>query len=162
MIQKWILNASPLILLHKIDFLETMSKLSEIWLIPEAVAQEIGKKRPINDYVTQLSVKSHVDILKSPYIIPSIAAWDMGLGESEVLCHALEMGNAGVILDDLQARKCARLYNIPLKGSIGIIVWAKKEGIIDKLEPHFDNLVTVGIRIDENLMEELLRVFGEY
>ena len=108
-----------------------------------------------------MTVKSHVDILNPPLIIPSIAAWDMGLGESEVLCHALEMGNAGVILDDLQARKCARLYNIPLKGSIGVILWAKKEGIIDKLKPHFDNLVTAGIRIDENLMKELLRTFGE-
>lgn len=91
MVQEWILNASPLILLHKIDFLETMSKLAKTWLIPEAVAQEIGEKRPIDDYVTQLSVKAHVD----------------------------------------------------------------------KLKPHFDNLVTAGIRIDENLMKELLRTFGE-
>ena len=60
---------------------------------PEAVAQEIRKKRPIQNYVTQLSVESDVDILNPPLIIPSIAAWDMGLGESEVLCHALEMGN---------------------------------------------------------------------
>lgn len=161
MVLKWILNASPLILLHKIDFLKTMSELARAWFIPEAVVQEIEKKGCIDDYVTQLSSKSHVEILKAPQIIPSIASWDMGFGESEVLSHALAIENTGVILDDLQARKCARIYNIALKGSLGVVVWAKREGIIDRLKPHFDNLIAAGIRIKEDLMSELLRAFNE-
>jgi predicted nucleic acid-binding protein len=50
-----------------------------------------------------------------------IAAWDLGQGESEVLTLALEKDGAFVVLDDLQARKCAALFDIPLIGSIGLI-----------------------------------------
>jgi hypothetical protein len=45
---------------------------------------------------------------------PLIAAWDLGQGESEVLTLALEKDGACVVLDDLQARKCAALFDIPL------------------------------------------------
>jgi len=161
MVKKWILNASPLILLHKIDFLEKMSALSEEWLIPEAVVREIEKKNLIDSYIKGLSLKSNVIILKRVRVDSTILAWDIGLGESEVLSFALQKKNTGVVLDDLQARKCAQLYNIPLKGSLGIIGWAKKEGIIDTVKPHFERLIRKGIRIEERLMRDILIAFNE-
>ena len=49
-------------------------------------------------------------------------SWDLGEGESEVLTIALQKGNATVVLDDLLARKCAKLLKVPLIGSIGLLV----------------------------------------
>jgi len=108
MVQMWILDASPLILLHKIDFLKTISEFARTWLIPGVVVQEIEEKNSIDSYMRELSYKSQVKIIKKPCIIPSIAAWDLGPGECEVISNAVERKNAGVILDDLEARKCAR------------------------------------------------------
>jgi predicted nucleic acid-binding protein len=160
MIHSWILDASPLILLHKIDFLKSMSKLSKNCLIPASVVNEIEEKNSMDDYISELSYKSKVRILKPSPINPSIAAWDLGAGESEVLSNALGRKNTGAILDDLQARRCANIFNIPIKGTLGVILWAKKEGIIDKVKPHFDNLLKEGIRIDPELMNTLLKSVG--
>lgn len=140
-VQTWILDASPLILLHKIDFLKTISEFARTWLIPGVVVHEIEEKNSIDSYMREISYKSQVEIIKKPCIIPSIASWDLGPGECEVISNAVERKNAGVILDDLEARKCARVYNLPLKGTLGLIVWAKKQGLIEKLKPHFDSLI---------------------
>ena len=161
MVRTWILDASPLILLHKIDFLKTISEFARTWLIPGIVVQEIEEKNSIDSYRRELSYKSQVEIIKMPCIIPSIAAWDLGPGECEVISNALERKNVGVILDDLEARKCARVYNLPLKGTLGLIVWAKKAGLIDKLKPHFDNLINAGIRIERNIINDLLKAANE-
>jgi predicted nucleic acid-binding protein len=161
MAQKWILNASPLILLHKIDFLQKMSPLSPTWLIPEMVIQEVEEKDSIDNYISPLSSNAHVEVLKTLPIEPSIASWDLGPGESEVLTHALDMKNAGVILDDLLARKCAMVHNLLLKGTIGVVVWAKSEGIIDRLKPYFNGLLAAGIRIEHDLINDLLNAFNE-
>ena len=40
--------------------------------------------------------------------------WDLGDGESEVLTIALQKRNATVVFDDLLARKCAKLLEMPL------------------------------------------------
>lgn len=161
MVQMWILDASPLILLHKIDFLKTISEFARTWLIPGVVVQEIEEKNSIDSYMRELSYKSQVEIIKKPCIIPSIAAWDLGPGECEVISNAVERKNAGVILDDLEARKCARVYNLPLKGTLGLIVWAKKQGLIEKLKPHFDSLINAGIRIERNIINDLLKAANE-
>ena len=161
MVQMWILDASPLILLHKIDFLKTISEFARTWLIPGVVVQEIEEKKSIDSYMWEISYKSQVKIIKKPCIIPSIAAWDLGAGECEVISNAVERKNAGVILDDLEARKCARVYNLPLKGTLGLIVWAKKQGLIEKLKPHFDSLINAGIRIERNIINDLLKAANE-
>ena len=68
-------------------------------------------------------------------IHPSIAAWDLGRGESEVLTLALGKPRTGVVLDDLQARKCAELFEISLIGTLGLVVLAKRKGLISAWPP---------------------------
>lgn len=60
MVRTWILDASPLILLHKIDFLKTISEFARTWLIPGIVVQEIEEKNSIDSYMRELSYKSQV------------------------------------------------------------------------------------------------------
>jgi hypothetical protein len=62
MVQTWILNASPLILLHKIDFLKTISQFARKWLIPGVVVQEIEEEDSIDGYTRELSYRSQVEI----------------------------------------------------------------------------------------------------
>lgn len=109
----FILNASPMILLGKADLLKTISPLAKSWIIPKGVIREVEKKRSIEPYVSDLSYKSTVLKKSSSRTHPLIAAWDLGQGESEVLTLALEQDGACVVLDDLQARKCAALLIFP-------------------------------------------------
>jgi len=91
----------------------------------------------------------------------SIAAWDLGQGESEVLTLGLVKPKTGVVLDDLQARKCAALFDIPLIGSLGLIVLAKRKGLLNIAKPAIEQLVSVGLYIDSAMLTRILIGIGE-
>ena len=116
----FILNASPIILLGKAGLLQTVGPLAELWLLPEGVVTEVESKRQIAPYVAELEYHSKVSREHVQVTHTLVASWDLGKGESEVLTLAMKRGtNSRAVLDDLQARKCAKLLNIGLIGSVG-------------------------------------------
>lgn len=161
MSDNFILNASPIILLGKADLLKTISPLAKSWIIPKGVVREVEKKRSIEPYLTGLSYKSKVIQESSSTTHPMIAAWDLGQGESEVLTLALEKDGVCVVLDDLQARKCAALFDIPLIGSIGLIILAKRKGLIDLAKPKIERLKAAGLHIDNMMLDRIYMRIGE-
>jgi len=161
MSDNFILNASPIILLGKANLLKTISPLAKSWIIPKGVVEEIEKKRSIETYLSCLSYNSKVIQESSSTTHPMIAAWDLGQGESEVLTLALEKDGVCVVLDDLQARKCAALFDIPLIGSIGLIILAKRKGLIDLAKPKIERLKAAGLHIDNTMLDRIYMRIGE-
>jgi len=51
-------------------------------------------------------------------IPPVIIAWDLGLGETEVLAWAYQNPGYEAVLDDRAARNCALSLNLPTRGTI--------------------------------------------
>ena len=156
-----VINASPIILLGKADLLKTISPLAETWIIPDSVIHEVQAKRPIDSYLSSLASNSKVVRETVLNIYPSIAAWDLGQGESEVLTLALEKARTGVVLDDLQARKCAELFEIPLIGTLGLVVLAKRKGLITLVKPFIERLAAVGLYISSAILTRILIGVGE-
>lgn len=160
--ENWVLDASPLILLGKAGLLKTVSPLAKVWIIPEGVIREVEVKRPIEPYLSEISYSSEVVQENVSKIHPSIAAWDLGQGESEALTLALVgKPGIGVVLDDLQARKCAALLDIPLIGSLGLVVLAKRKGLLNLAKPEFERLKAVGLHIDSAMLTRILTRIGE-
>jgi len=156
-----VINASPIILLGKADLLKTISPLAKTWIIPDGVIHEVQEKRPIDPYLSALASNSEVMRKTVLNIHSSIAAWDLGQGESEVLTLALEKPRTGVVLDDLQARKCAELFEIPLIGTLGIVVLAKRKGLISLVKPFIERLVAIGLYINSAILTRILIGVGE-
>jgi predicted nucleic acid-binding protein len=156
-----VLDASPIIVLGKADLLKKVSPLAKLWIIPEGVIREVEAKRPIESYLSEISYGSEVVRENVPKINPSIAAWDLGRGESEVLTLALEKAGTGVVLDDLQARKCAALFDISLIGSLGLILLAKRKGLLHLAKPEIERLKAVGLHIDPIVLTRILTSIGE-
>ena len=79
----WIFNASPLILLGKIQQLHLIGILSPDFRIPRTVVAEIGDG-PVDDrtikWLTQASIADH--IIDTPSTPPFLAQWDLGAGET--------------------------------------------------------------------------------
>ncbi|RKZ78421.1 MAG: hypothetical protein DRR19_26445 [Candidatus Parabeggiatoa sp. nov. 1] len=73
----------------------------------------------------------------------------------------MEQSGYGVVIDDLQARKCAIVLNIPLIGSLGLVIKAKREGLIEAAKPAIDRLITSGLYIEGQLIKDVLTVVGE-
>lgn len=158
----FILNASPLILLGKADLLRIVGPLADLWIVPEGVVAEVERKRSIGQYIAELEINSKTSQESVDEINPHVAAWDLGQGESEVLSLALQKGvGTKVVLDDLQARKCAKLLDIGLIGSVGLLVMAKRLGVVDAVKPEINKLREVGLRVDPDLLAAIYQKISE-
>ena len=64
------------------------------------------------------------------------------MGEAEALCLCIENNAQLCLLDDKDARIVARLNNIPVSGTLGVLIKAKKMGIIESVKELMDRLRT--------------------
>lgn len=83
-------------------------------------------------------------------------------GERQVIVHGLEDAtNNMVLLDDLVARKTAHQLGLKVKGTLGVLVEAKRRGFI----PSFGSIAMAmreeGIRFSKRLIEEISKGLGE-
>jgi predicted nucleic acid-binding protein len=145
-------------LLGKADLLNTVSPLADLWIVPEKVISEVEAKRPIAPYLADLNHYSKESVEQAD---PLVMPWNLGQGESEVLTIALQKGNATVVLDDLLARKCAKLLKLPLIGSIGLLVKARRTGLIGTVRPEIEKLLEAGLRIDAETLNSIYSTIGE-
>lgn len=72
---------------------------------------------------------------------------DLGPGESQVLMLALEMPGSIALLDDGLARRVAIARGIPIKGTLGLLLDAKRAGHITVVKPSLDKLQDLGFRL---------------
>lgn len=156
MSDRWVLNASPLIVFGKIGQLDLFSRLADEAVVPREVAQEI-LAGPEND-AARLAIEGNkfqlVDV-QDP--TPELAAWDLGLGETAVLSFALEHPDWTAVLDDGAARKCAITFGVQVKGSLAIVILAKKRGLIPQAKQVLHTMQEVGLRLDEKTIRQVLK-----
>lgn len=128
MTERWVLNASPLIVLAHVGQERLFRALADDVVVPRAVVKEI-KAGPADDRARQAIAGGRFAIVDA-VPAPEILAWDLGAGETAVLSYALEEPGRTVILDDAAARKCARSFDLRLKGALAVIILAKQRKLI--------------------------------
>lgn len=109
--ERWVLNASPIIVLAKIEKLDLISLLTDEVVVPKVVIDEIAAGPP-DDPARQIVLRGDLPISQTT-LHPDILAWDLGAGETAVLSYALETQGWTAILDDGVARRCAQSFDIP-------------------------------------------------
>ena len=86
---------------------------------------------------------------------------DLGAGETATLALALERGDAVVILDDALARRHAQRLGVRFTGTLGLLLDAKRAGLIDAVTPVLDELQSLRFRLSAGTREVILRLAGE-
>jgi predicted nucleic acid-binding protein len=158
----WIINASPLILLGKINRLDLLSQLSSSLLIPRSVSLEILAGPDGDPAKSWLELPSAAQcIAEDAPVSLEVLAWDLGAGETAVISMAMQSGNSVCVLDDLAARNCAKVFDIPVIGTLGILLKAKIAGLIPTLRPEIDNLVACGSMLSPRIIAEALELANE-
>jgi predicted nucleic acid-binding protein len=156
-----VFNASPLILLGKADLLPTLKLLCDKIAIPSAVAEEIRQGPERDPSIVWLETEGS-DYVHPPAPLDSvIAAWDLGKGESHAIALARAIPDSEVILDDWRARKCAVSLHIPLRGTLGIVLLARKSGLIPSAATLLHRLIEMDYRIDPVLLRAALKEVNE-
>ncbi len=154
--ERWALNASPLILLSKIGYEWLIFELAEEIIVPLGVAEEI-EAGPTTDPAKRLLREGRFVIDDAGPPLPEIIAWDLGKGETSVISYAITHPGWIAVLDDGAARKCAKSYDIRLKGTLSIILSAKQAGLIPSAAEALRELVIAGARLKDSLIREALR-----
>ena len=86
---------------------------------------------------------------------------DLGPGETEVLMLALELEDAIVVLDDGLARRVAETRGIRLTGTLGLLLAAKRAGLVPAITPVLDQLESLRFRVAPHTRTAVIRLAGE-
>lgn len=154
-----ICDTSPLQYLHQLALLHILPALTDGVIIPPAVVDELVIGR---DLGVDLPDPSELDWLTvcrpaSAAALPLIT--DLGPGETEVLMLALELPQAVAVLDDALARQVAETLN--LRGTLGLLIDAKRAGLISAVGPLLDQLQALHFRVAVHTRMAVLKLAGE-
>ena len=156
-----ICNTSPLQYLHQLGALRFLPQLAKTITIPPAVKQEldIGRGLGLNLPDLQNLTWVVVRLPSSATALPLVT--DLGAGEREVLALALETPDSVCVLDDALARQLAKNLHLRLTGTLGILIDAKRAGIIPAVRPLIDQLQNLGFRLAPRTRTAVLTLSGE-
>ena len=131
MMSRRVVNSSPLILLEKVGHLDLLRVGGFDVLVPDAVLGEIDV-RGVGDPAAQaVRNASWLKVVPTAAIPDRVSSWSLGAGESSVLAVALEeTSTCEPILDDRDARRCARVLGLSSRGTLGLVLLGKSQGAI--------------------------------
>ncbi len=156
-------DASPLINLARIDKLDLLPRLYGELHLPEAVWQEVviqGAGQPGAQEIQEASwIKRHA-VANRPLV--QALEQELDAGEAEAIALALELQAELLLMDERLGREVARHLGLRYIGLIGVLLEAKRKGLISALKPHLDALRdTAGFRVSEALYKRVLQDEGE-
>ena len=161
MSRKWVVNASPLIALGKVSAIHLLETICLDLVVPEGVARELEQGSADDRARAWIRGKGASSVRRVAEIPPLILSWDLGKGETEVISWAYLNPSYDAILDDRAARNCAYSLGIGVRGTIGIILLAKKEGALPLVRPLLSQLTKSGFRISPELLRAAYKLAGE-
>ena len=144
-----VVDSTCLIGLERIGRLDLLPALLDPIFVPLAVANEFGS-RPL--WMTPSAVRDGGMVAALRLVVD--------LGEAEAITLAHEKG-LRIILDDRKAREAAQRLGVPVTGTVGLLLKAKREGLVPAIRPLMDALAEHQFRIANSLYAEALRLAGE-
>jgi predicted nucleic acid-binding protein len=144
-------DTSCLIILDKIGQLDLLQQLFETVVITPEIQEEFGEVLP--DWITVQNVQNS--------FMTKVFSEQVDLGEASAIALALEHSEHLLIIDDNKGRKLAKSLELNFTGTLGILVKAKKEGIIPLLKPILEQIEQTDFRISNKLKAIVLKQISE-
>ena len=153
-------NTTPLITLASIDKLDLLQKLFGKIYIPHAVLKEVkAGKGKIGyfeiDSCEWIIPQKIANVFSRNYLI------DLDDGEAETIILAEELHADIVLIDEILARSFAEVRGLTLSGSLGVLLEAKKRGIISQIKPLIEKMLTNKRYLSEKIILDLLKAAAE-
>ncbi len=156
-----VINASPLIFFSRAQQMPLLRSFADVIWVPEPVANEIKMKGSRDITVKTLERTSWLEVVPAIPTPAIIMGWGLGLGESSVLAHSFSNKGLYAIIDDLAGRKCAASLQIPVRGTLGIVLAAKKRGLIQAARPVLETFLRFGLYLSKSVIDEALKRVDE-
>lgn len=146
-----IADASCLIVLTKIGELDLLRQLYGTVITTPTVAAEYGL--PLPEWLAQEMAQ---DATRQQQLTLQVDA-----AEASAIALALEKPGSTVILDDYKARRIAEQLAVQLTGTFGILLRARRQGLIPAVKPLLERIRQTNFRFSAALEMEVLMLAGE-
>jgi uncharacterized protein len=155
-------DSTVLIGLAKIGKLSLLRQLFSRINIPEEVRKEIapkGKAKPgsreirESKWILAKTVKDQTEV--------NLLLGSLDKGEAEVLVLAKQLKADLILADEEKARKVAAIAGFNVMGILGILLLAKKTGLLEEIKPSVDELTKKNFRLSDRVIHATLSAAGE-
>ncbi|HET9227420.1 MAG TPA: DUF3368 domain-containing protein [Thermoanaerobaculia bacterium] len=154
-------NAGPLIALSLVGQLDLLRQLYPRVIVPEPVFREVvagGLDRAGASLIASAEWLERTELA----VPEPLLALELGPGEAAVLATGQLLQAQLVLIDERRARRIAeQAYGLRVKGSAGILVSAKRAGLISAVVPYLDQMVRHGYYLSNRLIERAAAEAGE-
>jgi predicted nucleic acid-binding protein len=151
-------NAGPLIALSIVGHLGLLEKLYRRVLVPHAVIQEVVGAGAGRIGAVELEAASWIERVVTGALPEPLLAMELGPGEAAVISTAHRLSARLVLLDERRARRVAeQAYGLRVKGSAGILISAKRAGLISKVRPLLETMSREGYFLSARLIDRATR-----
>jgi uncharacterized protein len=151
-------DSGPLIALGRLDLLSILGRLFAQVQVPGEVLAECTARPDLPD-AQRIAAAVATGLLTLCNARP-IEAPGLDAGERAAIGRALEI-HAGLLADDLAARQHAASLGLPVIGTLGVLVLARRTGLVPALGPLIDRLRASGQRLSLAAVAEALAAAGE-
>ncbi len=155
-----IANNTPLAALWAVQRLDLLESLFGEILIPQEVA---------NEFLAAEAVARRRDLAEAPWIKVApigerrrvLAYSSLDLGEAEVLALAEETDARLLIIDEDKGRRFARRLGFPVIGTLGVLLLAKEQSLLERVAPVIEDLRGAGLYLAPTLITKVLHLASE-
>lgn len=154
-------DTGPLIALSLIDHLELLESLYRQILVPRSVLDEVEAGGSSRAGTEAIFSAGWLRVVEGSPVDPLLAA-ELGPGEAAVIATAYGLGVRMAVLDERKARRIARtVYSLEVKGSAGVLVAAKRAGLITEVRSLLESMAEKGYYLSDRLIDRAASEAGE-
>lgn len=156
-----VVNSTPIITLAIVDQLALLRDLYDTVLIPTAVRREVEAGGPNRAGAPQLAAAPWIRSVELHDPRRADLLSDLDRGEAEVIALAQERDADLVVIDERLGRRHTKRLGLHLTGTLGVLLKAKREGMLSEVGPVLEAIRQGGVRLADSLVEEVLVLAGE-
>lgn len=153
-------NTGPLIALSAGGCLELLPQLHPRVVAPDAVLREFLRGPSTAPSDPRLRPQ-WLEVLPLAGAPSAALVTQLDAGEAAVITLAIEHSIDLVVIDERRARLLARALGLRVTGSVGILLRAKREGLVPAIRPCLDAMQARGVWLSERLRAAALIEAGE-
>ena len=154
-----IADSSALVALSVCDSLDLLDALFGEVKVPQAVFDEVSVNHKPESAVLERYLQGKVESVDTEKYVYLDAYADAG--ETEAMLLYKQMSADWLLIDDKRGRKIAAVNHINTIGSLGVLLSAKKRGLISAVKPNIDQIVESEVYIGQTLRQIVLDMAGE-
>ncbi len=155
-------DTTVLLYLGRIGQANLLPALFDQVYIPQAVLLELDMSRLTRgDTIDPRSLDWPIIVPVPQESIDHLPSNRLGRGERAVIAYASTSGAVIAGLDDWQARQLAKAMELPVIGTLGVLLRAKRSGLVPEVRPLVDAIAVEGFRLSPALYRDALEIAQE-